>query len=289
MNDHKKRPDEIERDIEQTRADLAATIDAIQQKLTPGQMMDQALGYLRTSLPAEFGHNLADAIKRNPLPVALIGAGIAWAALAARQDHSARFASSLEPLGIDPAHQAGDDKRTGEGLRQTVRSARESLHRAGDRSRESLHRIADRSQDSYDRVRSTLADLVDEQPLMMGALGLALGGALGALLPRTDREDELMGEQRDELMDSATDAARDVAERAVESARDAAGQAAGSIHAAVEGTGSRPVRAAERPGTPVTASMHATAGDDRARTPPARPAGFDSPFRGEPGDGPGRG
>src|SRR5690606_4347855 len=48
-NEEYKRPEEIERDLEQTRAEVSSTLDAIQEKLTPGQLMDQAIDYWRRS------------------------------------------------------------------------------------------------------------------------------------------------------------------------------------------------------------------------------------------------
>ena len=92
MNTHTdtRRPEQIEDEIERTRADVGATIDAIQEKLTPGQMMDQALQYVRSSGAGDFGSNLGRAVRDNPLPVALIGIGVAWLAMGGRlrSDHS---------------------------------------------------------------------------------------------------------------------------------------------------------------------------------------------------------
>jgi ElaB/YqjD/DUF883 family membrane-anchored ribosome-binding protein len=83
-NEHTRRPEEIEDDIERTRAEVGATIEAIQEKLTPGQMMDQALQYLRSSGAGDFGKNLGRQVRDNPLPVALIGVGVAWLAMGGR-------------------------------------------------------------------------------------------------------------------------------------------------------------------------------------------------------------
>lgn len=47
------------------------------------------------------------------------------------------------------------------------------------------------------------ADFYDQQPLVVGALALAVGAALGGALPRTKTEDDLMGAQSDELFDQA--------------------------------------------------------------------------------------
>ncbi|WP_282063840.1 DUF3618 domain-containing protein [Roseobacter litoralis] len=47
------------------------------------------------------------------------------------------------------------------------------------------------------------ADFYDHQPLVVGALALAVGAALGGALPRTKAEDDLMGAQSDDLFDQA--------------------------------------------------------------------------------------
>ncbi|MBM7070082.1 DUF3618 domain-containing protein [Actibacterium sp. 188UL27-1] len=47
------------------------------------------------------------------------------------------------------------------------------------------------------------ADFYDQQPLVVGALALAVGAALGGALPRTKAEDDLMGAQSDDLFDQA--------------------------------------------------------------------------------------
>ncbi|MBW4709527.1 DUF3618 domain-containing protein [Roseobacter sp. YSTF-M11] len=47
------------------------------------------------------------------------------------------------------------------------------------------------------------ADFYDQQPLVVGALALAVGAALGGALPRTKAENDLMGTQSDSLFDEA--------------------------------------------------------------------------------------
>ena len=55
MTDTDASTNEIERDLAQTRARLDATIDALQQRLSPGEMVDQAIGYVKESGGGEFG------------------------------------------------------------------------------------------------------------------------------------------------------------------------------------------------------------------------------------------
>jgi len=94
---------------------------------------------------------------------------------------------------------------------------------------------------SYARQgRDRAVDMFEEQPLIAGALAVAVGAALGAALPRSRMEDQYFGEQSDKLMDdaermfeeekqklgkvakAATDEARKVVNEAKEDADDAA-------------------------------------------------------------------
>ncbi|WP_299785100.1 DUF3618 domain-containing protein [uncultured Marivita sp.] len=56
---------------------------------------------------------------------------------------------------------------------------------------------------SMNQGTDAAADFYDQQPLVVGALALAVGAALGGALPRTKTEDDLMGAQSDDLFDQA--------------------------------------------------------------------------------------
>jgi hypothetical protein len=75
------------------------------------------------------------------------------------------------------------------------------------------------------KTKETFNYLRDEQPLVLGALGFALGAALGAGLPSTQREDELMGEARDQMMHRAQELGEEQLDKAKHVAS-AAGNAA---------------------------------------------------------------
>ncbi|MEJ1937241.1 hypothetical protein WDZ92_44170, partial [Nostoc sp. NIES-2111] len=70
-----------------------------------------------------------------------------------------------------------------------------------------------------------------EQPLVLGAIGLAIGAAIGAALPSSDVENRLMGEPADRLKDQALDVAKqefghvaDVAASTLQDVQDAAAE-----------------------------------------------------------------
>ncbi|MGH6899967.1 MAG: hypothetical protein ACREJ5_26005 [Geminicoccaceae bacterium] len=56
--------------------------------------------------------------------------------------------------------------------------------------------------------------MLHEQPLVLGAIGLAVGAAIGAALPKTETEDEWMGDTRDRLKDQAGRVSREQFEKA---------------------------------------------------------------------------
>ncbi|HEY9058722.1 MAG TPA: DUF3618 domain-containing protein [Aurantimonas sp.] len=63
-------------------------------------------------------------------------------------------------------------------------------------------------------ARRTFLDTLYEEPLIMGGVALALGAAVGAALPSTRREDELVGAARDRMRDEAYAYGQDAVERA---------------------------------------------------------------------------
>jgi ElaB/YqjD/DUF883 family membrane-anchored ribosome-binding protein len=100
-------PERIRQDIHQTRAEMAETIDAIQDKLRPQHVMEQAKDAVReatvgkvkdmVSSATDTASNVAgqvqettqqavEYVRENPLPAALIGAGVAWLLMRAQRN-----------------------------------------------------------------------------------------------------------------------------------------------------------------------------------------------------------
>lgn len=68
---------ELQREIEQQRSRVEDTIDQIQDKLSPGQLVDELLAYTKGG-GGEFVASLQRNVTANPLPVALLGVSLAW-------------------------------------------------------------------------------------------------------------------------------------------------------------------------------------------------------------------
>lgn len=78
MMDGMTETDRIERDLAATRARMDSRLDELQDHLTPKQMLNDAFAYLRGGEGADFTKDLVTRARANPLPVALVGVGIAW-------------------------------------------------------------------------------------------------------------------------------------------------------------------------------------------------------------------
>jgi hypothetical protein len=102
------------------------------------------------------------------------------------------------------------------------------------------------ARDYAERHGGELKHFVEERPLVMAGLGVALGAALGAALPKTGAEDRMLGETSRKLKDQARQAASDgidrlgkVAEQGLRQGKQAVEQEAGRQLAAASNEGSR--------------------------------------------------
>src|SRR2546425_12690324 len=57
---------------------LVGTLEELRDRMTPGRVVDQVVDYTRDSPAAEFLRNLGREVRVNPMPLVLIGIGIAW-------------------------------------------------------------------------------------------------------------------------------------------------------------------------------------------------------------------
>ena len=73
------------------------------------------------------------------------------------------------------------------------------------------------------QARGSIERFVSENPILVGVVGLAAGLLIGALLPRTRREDQTFGRWADEVRDQGMRYARDMAHRGREFVEDAIG------------------------------------------------------------------
>lgn len=97
--------------------------------------------------------------------------------------------------------------------RDTYERASEWASDAYDGQRRRVRHMGGRSSKAFGNVRGGMQNYVSENPMVVGLVGLAAGLLLGALIPRTRRENEFFGEWADEVRNQGLRYARDAANR----------------------------------------------------------------------------
>ncbi|PAY16208.1 hypothetical protein CKO51_27950 [Rhodopirellula sp. SM50] len=137
--------------------------------------------------------------------------------------------------------------------RAAARDAARATRRVGRQSGRHLSNATSQTGDQvaqvYDRTARRVQRAHDETPLALGLGVLALGAIAGALIPRTRREDEWMGEQSDAMMREAqrqAERAVDRGQEAVENTVEAAKQSAQSQGLTGDSLAERATRVVEK-------------------------------------------
>lgn len=109
--DGSKAPEEIETDIAHTRASLSETLDALERKLAPRQLLEKGVDMFRDSMNGEIG-KIGETLRDNPIPLALVGVGLGWLLLsgtgAARNPTVRRYTRQVQHTVSDAVESTTD-------------------------------------------------------------------------------------------------------------------------------------------------------------------------------------
>src|SRR4051794_34151937 len=245
-----KTPEEIEREIEQTRNRLSRDIDELGNKLNPQNLKEEAKSAIKGAAQGAVSNvgeqarrtssRLVEVIRENPLPVIAVGAGVTWLLTQrSRSDVSGDRMACYAYTG--PERRQGGHWQSGSGgtgrVGSSVSGVKESVSEAAsgvaERASELKERIGERMGEiggqarwQTQRVKTNLEHAAEENPLALAIGAAVVGLALGLLLPGTQREDEIMGSARDQLVDRA--------EETMERAKDAAVEAGQQVKETVK-------------------------------------------------------
>ncbi len=227
-----ERPEDIRRDVEETRAEMSETIDALQERLNPDTLKQEAKGAIRGAtvgraeeMVSTAQHRAEDVmsatqerakgassgvvetIRQNPLPAALAGVGLGLLIMESRKSSSQSQSSSQV------------QERAG----QAMGTAQQ---KTGQLTSQVQHGVQDVSRQAQQGM-SQFQRMLHERPLAVGAVALGLGAAVGLAVPETEKEDQLLGQVRDQAMHKAGQMAQDAGHKAQQVAGEAAGKAVG--------------------------------------------------------------
>jgi ElaB/YqjD/DUF883 family membrane-anchored ribosome-binding protein len=136
-----------------------------------------------------------------------------------------RAGDAIEDVGetiSDTAQRAKDSvsetvSRAGEAVGDVFEDVEERVSDTADRARQEADRLRReakwRSEVAISRSKRSFWENMEENPLIVGAVVAVAGLAIGAAIPTSDAENQLLGETRDRFLDEAKVRAQDAVER----------------------------------------------------------------------------
>ncbi len=165
--------EQLEREAEATRAQISATLDELRGRMTPGQVVDQLVDYARDNGGAEVVRKFGQQVVGNPIPVTLVGAGLAWLMMAGRRAPARRDGvvggfgmddiaegmseAGREHGGAPPTGESSSAANVASLTEHAVRRAKEWARQ----TRGTAARVGEAGAGLQDRVQSSVADVHD--------------------------------------------------------------------------------------------------------------------------------
>jgi hypothetical protein len=204
-----------------------------------------------TMQPGDFVGGLQDAIKQNPVSAALIGMGVLWmftggaklSTATALLSPAARAAATGVGNGLQTSADAVGTLTEGvrsvgsqvvDGIRDTISQATASVGETATQAYDAAkgavsnstslaarttHNAEQQAGGLASAIHGNLKHTFERQPLLLGAIGIAIGAGMAAGLPSTQMETELAGDAADRLTAQAKELASEQVERVTETAK----------------------------------------------------------------------
>jgi hypothetical protein len=107
------RTERLERQSERSRARVADLIDELRERVVPSEMVDQFMDLSSNGVALDFVRSLGQQVRRNPIPCALIGAGLVWLMFSERNGHAAPPAQRARGQGRAAQRRNGSRRKRG--------------------------------------------------------------------------------------------------------------------------------------------------------------------------------
>ena len=238
-----KTAEDVEREVEASRGNLDRTVEALKSKMTPGQLFDEA-AHAMGGAGQQVLSKLLDQAKENPMPLAVMGVGLAWLMTTSNKAAGRSMTYEERAFAPDPSGSLGDKVHAvADKASDLVSSARDTMSGAKASAGEIGRAATDKAVQYGHQARQGFAGVLEKEPLLLGAAGLLVGAAIGAALPSTAVEDRTIGPMRDKIVDKGMDLAQSGMQQAGDVAQAAYSSVKSELQQSADGGGSAAERA----------------------------------------------
>jgi hypothetical protein len=201
-SDDGRSAEHLERTADRIREDLDRTLDALERRLAPSQLLDRSLAYLREH-GGEMASAVGDSVRRNPVPILLTVAGLGWLVVSTVRGR--------EPIDVTVGddypgdeYAAEDDSAAGnETYGDAQYDESQSLYGESQSMRRKFRERMAATRAQTRRAQYRVVSAIEEQPFLFGGLAVAIGALLGVVIPSTQYEDRVVGQVRDRAVERA--------------------------------------------------------------------------------------
>lgn len=201
---------------------------------------------------------VVDAVTENPIPSAMVAIGLAWLWMnradstrsnrygshGRRQRYAEDGAYAAESDGVGDAYASRYSDQTGHlaskakeavsnvagkvqgSASDLAGKAKDTVSGVVNQAQQTTGYVVDQAQSQARRVEQRFNTAMEQSPLAVGAVALALGTAVGLAVPTTRKENEWMGEARDTVVEKAQTLASDAIDKVQEAVGTTADQVA---------------------------------------------------------------
>jgi hypothetical protein len=226
---------EIRAEIEETRVEMGGTLNELGDRLEPGHLVEQAKENVREATIGrveETAKGISDmvmeTIKRNPIPAAMAGAGLAL--LWANRSQGTQGSQGNMPYRSGYGYQSrpasmyqreGDGGGIGSKAKDAASTVGGAVGSAAEGAQQVTGEVMDRAGETAQQVGWKLDSFMQANPLAVGAIAIGAGALIGSIVPETSKEREVLGDASRQVgtvvrdtVDQATTKAEETLDRA---------------------------------------------------------------------------
>ena len=194
---------EIRAEIDETREEMGGTLNELGDRLDPAHLVTQAKENVRDATIGRVEDTakgmtdmVMDTIKKNPIPAAIAGAGLAllWANRSPGKDAQAYGTGRIQQPG-------GVTDTAKDAIGTAASSVGSAVGSVGDTAGQAAFR---------------LERFMHASPIAMGAIAAGAGAVIGALVPGTPAEKQVMGDASRQVGETVRDKVGEVTDKAEE-------------------------------------------------------------------------